>query len=208
MSSGIAATRLVQVLEARLLRNTAPGFIDVDALFVSRRSDIESHIRKRVHCRETSADLASDIYLKIKRIRPVFHTEADAYGYLFKMAKTVALDYIQLMNRRRRLLETVPQVVVPEAEVSAEARVVANSQMRIVEGALDELPEKAREMLYMWTVLSMTHEEIAKSLGVSLSLVEKYMTLARRHCLGRLRQVEARAARREAELDRDAGDAS
>jgi RNA polymerase sigma factor (sigma-70 family) len=177
------------------------SFVDMETLFIHKRRQLEHLINKRVHCPETAADLATDIYLKLRRAAPVCQTEAEGCSYLFKMAKTVALDYIILVTRRRNILASVPQVTVPEAEISPEARALASSELRIIESALADMPQKAREMLYMSSVLHMTYDEIAQSMGVSFSLVDKYLRRARVHCAMRLREAEQRAAQREIDLD-------
>lgn len=81
---------------------------------------------------------------------------------------------------------------------------VANSDIGVVESALSELPGKAREMLYLSRVAGLTHGEIAERLGVSKSLIEKYIARALAHCRLRMAEVVQAELAREGALDRAA----
>ncbi|WP_296615412.1 RNA polymerase sigma factor [Sphingomonas sp.] len=162
--------------------------IDIEAEFIRNRPQLEYQIARVVRCSETAADLASDLYLKLRRVNPLCYTHGEAWAYLTKMARSTAIDHIRTGGRRRLLLDEASDCLEPEPEINAEAMMVARSEMRLVEGALAELPEKAREMLYLSRVVGLTHSEIAERLGVSKSLTEKYIARALIHC--RLRMAE------------------
>jgi RNA polymerase sigma factor (sigma-70 family) len=175
--------------------------VDIEAEFVRKRPQLEYQIAKRVRCNETAADLATEMYIKLRRINPVCQTEAEAWTYLFRMAKSAAIDHIRTHSRRETLLGESHDLVVPEESVGVERQLVASDQLRIVEGALAELPEKARTMLMLSRVHGLTHGEIAEQLGVSKSLIEKYIARALLHCRTRMLEVAEREAEREAALD-------
>ena len=175
--------------------------IDLEAEFIRKRPQLEYQIAKRVGCSETAADLATEIYLKLRRINPACHSEGEAWTYLYRMAKSAAIDHIRTVRRRETLLGGAVDVVEPEEMIAPDRRIAADDQMKIIEGALAELPEKARTMLLLSRVQGLTHGEIANELGVSKSLIEKYIARALLHCRARMVEVAAREAEREAALD-------
>lgn len=175
--------------------------IDLEAEFIRKRPQLEYQIAKRVGCSETAADLATEIYLKLRRINPACHSEGEAWTYLFRMAKSAAIDHIRTVRRREALLGGAVDVVEPEEAIGPDRSIAAHDQMKIIEGALAELPEKARTMLVLSRVQGLTHGEIANELGVSKSLIEKYIARALLHCRARMLEVAAREAEREAVLD-------
>jgi RNA polymerase sigma factor (sigma-70 family) len=181
------------------MRMTVAGFdfVDMDAAFIRLRRDVEYQIFKRVLCRETASDLASEIYLKLKRVSPLCSTDAEAWTYLHKMAMTAAIDHVRGNRRRRELLEEFPLEAAGETP-SPEAIVTARREAEIVDAAMQELPQRMQDMLYMSRVLGMTYSEIAQEFGVSRSLTEKVVGEALLHCRNRRREVAEWEASREA----------
>jgi RNA polymerase sigma factor (sigma-70 family) len=162
---------------------------DLRAEFLASRPEIERFLRSRVSCPQIAADLASEIYLRLYRVKPVLTGRNDARAYLFRMAANIAIDHNRLERRRSDILnesEDLFQGVEPGPEPAALAR----SEMAIVESALAELPEKCREILILSRLHGLTHGEIAKRMNVSKSLVEKYIARALVHCRQRLNEID------------------
>ncbi|WP_296615372.1 RNA polymerase sigma factor [Sphingomonas sp.] len=168
---------------------TAVEPIDVGALFIRRRAAIENHISRYVRCRQTAADLASDLYLKLRRVDATFTSEREAVTYLYRMARTMSIDHVRIEARRGQILAESGDALETDHSSGPENVAAARSDMQIVEGALGELPEKCREILYLSRVYGLTHSEIAERMDVSRSLVEKYVTMALAHCRQRLKEV-------------------
>ncbi len=170
---------------------------DLASVFLTSRRDLESFLRRRVRSPQVAEDLASDIYLKLDRVENFSGDESDARGYLFRMAANIATDHERVANRRVQILEEERDLFDSVTE-SSEAAVVAKSRIRVIDAALDELPAKARDFLWHSRVDEMTHGEIAEQMGVSKSLIEKYIMRALAHCRQRLREAEddGRATRR------------
>lgn len=165
--------------------------IDLQAEFVESRREIESFIRRRVNCPQIAADLASDMYVRLHRVDPVINGRADARSYLFRMAANIATDYARVERRRAEILHESADMF-ERIDQGPEPAALAQDEMRIVDAALAELPEKCREILICSRLHGMTHGEIAERLGVSKSLVEKYIVRALLHCRQRLTELHAR----------------
>ena len=56
----------------------AESMIDIEAEFIRKRPQLEFLIARSVRCRETAADLTSDMYLKLRRANPTCSSEAEA----------------------------------------------------------------------------------------------------------------------------------
>ena len=69
---------------------------------------------------------------------------------------------------------------------SQETHAIGRQRLRLLETALDELPTKPRLALLLNRVEGRTFAEIASRLGVSESMVAKYIAQALRHCRDRL----------------------
>ena len=66
---------------------------------------------------------------------------------------------------------------------------LAREELRQLVRALLLLSDKARSVLLMGRCLGMGHRDIAATMGISESMVAKYMAQALRHCRDHLRQA-------------------
>lgn len=159
--------------------------VDVVAIFMAMRSRLERIVANRVGS-GAAADIVQDLYLRLPRIDVVLATEQDARRYLLKMAVNASINHLQIEGRRAELLAGVT-ALYQFAEPSPEDAALTDDELRRVRAALDELPEKCREMLFLSRVEGFTHAEIAERMEVSQSLVEKYLVKTLLHCKARLR---------------------
>ncbi|MFC4313772.1 RNA polymerase sigma factor [Steroidobacter flavus] len=156
-------------------------------VFIGLRAQIERILASRVGCPQTAADLAQDMYFRVQRVAAELPNEEEARRYLLRMATNAATDHFRVEGRRAEILSGLA-LLFEGVESDPAQSVINGDQMRVIESALTELPPKCREVLFLSRVEGMTHAEIATKLGVSVSLVEKYMVRALLHCRTRLLQ--------------------
>lgn len=156
-------------------------------VFIGLRVQIERILAHRVGCPQTAADLAQDMYFRVQRVAAELPNEEEARRYLLRMATNAATDHFRVEGRRTEILAGLAQLF-DGVENDPAQTVINDDQMRVIEAALTELPAKCGEILFLSRVEGMTHAEIATKLGVSVSLVEKYMLRALLHCRTRLLQ--------------------
>lgn len=162
----------------------------LQTVFVSVRRELEQFLARRVRCPQLAEDLASEIYLKLERAEGFTGSTIEARRYLFRMAANIAIDHVKVSKRRAEILHEGRDLFETTVE-SAERATLARSDLTIIDAAMTELPVKARDILYRSRVNGLTHDEIARELGVSKSLIEKYIIRSIRHCRDRLREAEA-----------------
>lgn len=154
-------------------------------IYLDIRPRIERVIAHRTGSTSLAADIAQEMFLKIGAISVAFATREDVERYLLRVAANAALDHIKIETRRREILEDAGRTAIA-ATPSPEAGLMASDGLRRVEEALAELPEKCRAVFMMSRFHGLSHAEIAAQLGVSRSLVEKYVVRALLHCRARL----------------------
>lgn len=71
----------------------------------------------------------------------------------------------------------------------AERALAGKEQLAVLETALLELPPKCRAVLVLYRYDEMSHRAIADRLGISVSMVEKYLKRALDHCRRRLSEA-------------------
>lgn len=164
--------------------------VDFDGLFRLYARELNSFAYRRLNDREAAADVVQDGFLRFL----VWHRERRNAGgatsprfFLWSVVGNLTIDLV----RRRRLrgahapLEDVADQLAdpyPTPDRILEAR----QQYRLLKAALDEAPRVQRTALLLNRIEGLTHAEIAQRLGVSPSMVSKYIMAVLERCLSRL----------------------
>lgn len=161
------------------------GLPELQNLFSEIRGELLRHLRRRTGDQELAADLAQDVFVKLSTVQAAIPDRRHGRAYLFRMAGNLAIDHRRVEARRTEILSG-SQVLFEDVQEGPEGQATSRDQLRHVEEALAELPERCREVLILSQVHGLRHKDIASQLGVSISLVEKYRLRALRHCRERL----------------------
>lgn len=166
---------------------------DVSALTASFRENYQDLLRfltRRTGDADSAAALAEDTYLRLTTVPSALEIE-NPRAFVYRVAGNLAID---ALRREGRLAPDLTFLEAGEAAadgtLSPEASALARDRLRQLEEALDELPAKARTALLLNRVEGRPFVEIAGQLGVSESMVAKYIARALRHCRDRLRLGE------------------
>jgi RNA polymerase sigma-70 factor (ECF subfamily) len=125
-------------------------------------------------------DIRHDAYVRIlesaDRLRPTAPK-----SLLFTTARNLMID----RARRNRvvpidLLEDLDSLSVLVDEVTPERRASIRQQLVNVTTAVNRLPDKCREVLWLRRVENLSQKEIAAKMGISEGTVEKHMMRAAR----------------------------
>lgn len=125
--------------------------------------------------REEVYDLRQETYVRVyeaaAKSRPL-----SPKSFLFTTARHLMTDQI----RRRRIvaIDTVGDLEalnVPVEEISPEARTTAYEDLRRLAQALDSLPPKCREVVWLRRVDDLPQKEVARRLGIAQKTVEKHV---------------------------------
>lgn len=165
------------------------------ASFQEHYDDLLQFLTRRMSDRQRAADVAQETYLKLVNIDqqavPVLH----ARSFIFRVAGNLAID---ALRREQRIAashddcERAGEVACPAP--APEAALLARERLQILDQALLQLPDNARQALLLNRVEGLTQAQIAQRLGVSESMVAKYIGQALRHCRGWLKQAGVAAA--------------
>lgn len=155
-------------------------------VFLSQRPQMEALVSRRVGCRATAADLVQDLFLRFWR-RPLVQVE-ELSTYLLRSAGNIAIDHLRSEGARVKISEGwVPEQQDHEG-VEPQAALEAGNDLRHVEAALRELPERTRQIFLLNRIHGRKYGEIAKAMGLSQSAVEKHMMRALQACKASLEE--------------------
>lgn len=129
-------------------------------------------------------DLTQEIYFKVISLAKSFPNHDDARHYLVRIAINSSIDHLRTDERRRKLLMGSFEIFehYSPSEKSLEDVLIVEETLKTIDHVLTDLPEKYKQALYLSRVEGLTHVQIAKTMGVSKSSVEKYIIKALAHC--------------------------
>lgn len=143
---------------------------------------------------ETAEELSQDTFEKAWRKLPTLQDVQRFEGWLYAIARNVALDHLRKMKRRRVVLPIDPDFDVADEAPPVESEVLA--RLHIYE-IVHAMPEKHRECLILHIVGKASTFEVAQRLGLEEETVKAYISKAR---------VQLREALYHTKEDRDDGE--
>lgn len=154
--------------------------------FEQHHDDLLRFFTHKLGCHDLAADCTQETYMHLIRMKPTNDVQ-NPRAFLFRVAANLAVDNLRKIRTRRGAFSIEPP---PEhaACPTPSAEEVLDAKQRLVklEAAISELSSKCRKALILNRLEGKTHREIAQSLGVSESMVAKYILQALKHCRARM----------------------
>ena len=161
---------------------------DLDTLFRRYQAELNTFALRRLRDREAAADVVQDAFVRYlaggvtaaeERVSPRF--------FLWRIVGNLTIDIARRARRRgsdTSLDEIAERFADPRP--GAERCLEGRQQLALLHSALSELPARSRDALLLNRLHGLTHAQIGTRLGVSGSMVSKYIMTALRHCAVRL----------------------
>lgn len=156
---------------------------DLAARSRTLRGALTRYFQRRLPDLNEVDDLVQEVFLRI--VRRGRSEDLDRFeGYVFETAASVIKDRF----RRRRTRASASHVSFEpdlhgQTDVSPEQTILAREALRSTTRAILALPERTRTIFILRRLEGLSHPEIARRLGLSLSAVEKHVQKAARHLL-------------------------
>ena len=142
-------------------------------LFVDHHPWLLQRLTYRLRNRADAEDLTSETFLRVITRPEVGVLEAPR-AYLATVAKRLLINLWHRRELEQAYLDAIS--ILPEAvSPSPEDRALLIESLEAVAKALDAQSDKARRAFLMSQLDGLTYAEIAQQLGVSASMVRKYM---------------------------------
>lgn len=150
-------------------------------LFRLHNRDAVRFAARLVGDRDGGEEVVQNAWLRMsarQNAAPIEHPKT----YLFAATRNAAIDFTLRRQRewsRRVDFETLTDADLADATVATYER---RRQLARLAVYLNELPLACRQAFIMNKLQGYSHPEIAKHLGISVSMVEKHMVRALLHC--------------------------
>lgn len=139
------------------------------------------YFKARTRSVEDAEDLTQEVFVRLLNCGSSIDIRSEK-AYAFQVAGSVLIDWLR-RNRARRAGAHAPitDVVPDDNEIGCERNMLARERLDCVSQGLMELCEKTRSILVLRRLEGKKNAEIARSMGVSVSTVEKHVRHATDH---------------------------
>jgi RNA polymerase sigma-70 factor (ECF subfamily) len=140
----------------------------------------ESIVRER----SLAEEIAQEVMLELWRRRESLDLEQGFRAYLIRATRNRALNHVRHQQVVAR--EATAAALNPRSSPSGEEEMLSGELEQAIRDAIDDLPEKSREVFQLSREQGLKYIEIAAALDISVKTVEKRMGLALAHLRERL----------------------
>ncbi len=163
----------------------APLFVELHA---RHAGGLVRYLTNKFGDPDEARDIAQDAWLRITRLREPSALE-NPRAFLFQVATNLGIDRLRRVQlaRRRGVEELETESFAPSVEEIVSQR----QSLEVIERALNELPEKCRRAFTLHRFDGLSYSEIAVTLGISESMVEKHIIQALKALRASLKAADA-----------------
>lgn len=150
--------------------------------------ELLNFLNRQVHDRDTAADLAQESYARVLAAQQAGPPVLDARALLYRTARNLVTDQHRRAEvRRHENLDTVtePDEQCAPAHLQPEEALASRQTVHAYAQVIENLPPRCREAFVLHIIEGLPQAEIARQMGISVSMVEKHVirgTLACRRC--------------------------
>lgn len=143
-------------------------YTSYNKLFVRYYSRLCYYVYRMLMDKEDAEDVVQELFLTLWNNRKKIEINENVSGYLYRMAKNMALNHIRSETNYRSVLENreEPLSYYEENQLeSEEFRIALND-------CINRLPDRCKEVLLLHRVKGLKQKEIADQLSISVKTIK------------------------------------
>ena len=167
-----------------------PDAVQLDHLYLSHRDELKAFLMANSRSVELVEVILQDIYLRLAAI-PDLSIINNPSAYLNRLANNLLIDHYrrQERNQQRMLQQPVEEMALAEPGPSPTEQIHYDQLLEAYQQVLSTLPGPVQQVIRLYHVDGLTHQEIARKLGKSTSWVEKTIKQALLHCRAKMGDI-------------------
>lgn len=157
------------------------------ALFLVHRRDLITYASRIVGNMSLAEDVVQEAFVRFSAASHQILEEP--VGYVYRIVRNLAIDMRRRSSREQRVMVSVDaseSLMIAADQPSPEAEASARAEIRAMEAAMAELPERTRIALEMSRFGGCKLKQIAKHLDISIGLAHALVIDGLEHCRARL----------------------
>jgi RNA polymerase sigma-70 factor (ECF subfamily) len=156
-------------------------------LLVSNYVSLSQRLARRLGSAEVADEALQDTYLRLQK-GPEIGPIRRPTDYLFRIALNIAADRRRAEARKLTTTEVDELLQIADEAPNPERVAEARSELKALELALAELPERRRDIFKAVLLDNIPRRDIAKRFGISIRTVDFEIQRALEHGMRRLEQ--------------------
>ncbi|AOY95771.1 RNA polymerase subunit sigma-70 [Cupriavidus sp. USMAA2-4] len=152
---------------------------------VERYGHLKRLLSRRLGSSDLAGDALQDTWLRLENSENI-EAVRNPGAYLYRMAFHSAIDRQRAEERRLSVGEVELMLDLASPEPGPAEVAEANSELDALIRALEQMPQRRRDILLAVRLDGMPQREVAERFGISLRLVELELKRAQEHCAEQL----------------------
>jgi len=146
------------------------------------------YVKKSISNKDYANDIVQDTFLKaitFQKEKPIENKRA----FLYRLAKNIIVD----QSRKNKNFKEIPyeeNKFTAKAE-ETEERVIEENRQELLMKEIRKLPLKRKEAFVLHVIEGQTRQEIAKTMGISLTAVSKHISRATLELKEKIKEKES-----------------
>lgn len=143
-------------------------YTSYNKLFVRYYSRLCYYVYRMLMDKEDAEDVVQELFLTLWNNRKKIEINENVSGYLYRMAKNMALNHIRSETNYRSVLENREEPLSYYEENQLESE-----EFRIsLNDCINHLPDRCKEVLLLHRVKGLKQKEIADQLSISVKTIK------------------------------------
>ena len=137
--------------------------------YMEHRDRLLSYANRIVRDRASAEDVVQEAWLRFSARRAEDGPIAQPLAYLYTIVRNLALNWTQRAANHGPVALSEPAMEsVPADEPSVERVLYYRDELRVLQEAIAELPERTQTAFYLYKIDGCTLQQVADRLGVSV----------------------------------------
>ncbi len=134
---------------------------------------------------EDAENIVHDIFTEFWEKKQQLISHVNLSGYLFVILKNRCIDFLRHKTTERRAINNMQEEYIRTLKLQLESLETLDDKLfcepdigTIIQNAIDNLPEKCRQIFVMNKIEGKKQKQIARELDISVNTVESQMAIA------------------------------
>ena len=142
----------------------------LSVLFERHHRRVYNYLLRMSRHQATAEDLTSEVFVRILKYRSSYRHQARFTTWLFQVARNLFLDHLE-RQRPEDSYDDLPPAAASDP-VHPEEVLQSSQETRLIREALNRLPPRKREVLFLSRYRDMRYEDIAEVMGCTPGAVK------------------------------------
>lgn len=159
---------------------------EIKALFQRHNDELVRYLVGRLKSRDEAVEVAQEAYIRLLRLDDT-STIGFLRAFLFRTATNIAID--RQRRRGRALAYAEQEQADPDTQIfefTPERQVAGRQSLKRVVECIECLPPKCKHAFLEFKFKQRSYDDIADEMGITSSMVRKYVLRALVHCTEQL----------------------